>query len=146
IRASTHYRYEVNVKKHLIPGIGRYKLSELRPEHLVALYAAKRKQGLAPRTVKYLHTTIRKALDLAFEWRAISWNVAAAVKAPKVPRVEIAPPTAEQVAHLLDAAEAHGDRLAPLWTVAAFTGCREGELLGLKWQDVDFATGTLSVR
>jgi hypothetical protein len=48
IRGSSHYRHEVNVRKHLIPAIGRSRLAELRPEHLAALYASKRKAGTAP--------------------------------------------------------------------------------------------------
>lgn len=146
VRESTHYRYRVNVEKHLVPTIGRYKLVDLRPEHLVALYAAKRKEGLAPRTVKYLHTTMRKALAVAVKWGAVRRNVAAVVDPPRVPRVEIAPPTPVQVAHLLESAETYGDRFAPLWTVAVYSGCREGELLGLKWEDVDLATGTINIR
>jgi integrase len=146
IRRSTYLRYETNVRMHLVPALGRHKLADLGPEHLVALYAAKRKEGLAPRTVKYLHATMRRALALGVKWGSVSRNVAAAVDPPKVPRVEITPPSAEQVARLLDTAEANGDRLAPLWTVAAFTGCREGELLGLRWEDLDPAAGTLSIR
>jgi integrase len=146
IRPSSHYRYRVNVEKHLIPAIGRCKLGELRPEHLVGLYAAKRKEGLAPRTVKYMHTTIRKALALAVKWGAVPRNVAADLDAPKVPRVEIRPPTAAEVARLLETANAHGDRFAPLWTVAAYSGCREGELLGLRWGDVELDAGTIQIR
>ena len=146
IRPSTLYRYRVIVNNHLVPTIGRYKLADLRPEHLVQLYAEKRKAGLAPRTVKYLHTTIRKALTLAVEWGALPRNVAAVVKAPKVPRVEIKPPSATEVARLLETAEACGDRLAPLWAVMVYSGCREGELLGLRWDDVDLDNGTIRIR
>ena len=112
IRPSSYYRYQVNVEKHLVPDVGRHKLTDLRPEHLVSLYTAKRKEGLAPRTVKYMHTTIRKALAMAVEWGAVPRNVATVVKAPKVPRVEIVPPTTAEVARLLETANTHGDRLA----------------------------------
>ncbi len=146
IRPSTLARYRVNVNNHLIPALGHHKLTALKPEHLVALYAQKRKNGLAPRTVKYLHTTIKLALAMALKWGAIPRNVATVVDPPKVPRSEITPPTPEQVGHLLDTADARGDRFAPLWTVAVYSGFREGELLGMKWDDVDFAAGTISAR
>ena len=64
IRPSTVYRYRVIVQKHLGPTIGRHKMIDLRAEHLSTLYAAKRKEGLKARTVRYVHTTIRKALAL----------------------------------------------------------------------------------
>ena len=146
MRPSSHYRYRVNVEKHLAPTLGRHKLADLRPEHLVALYAAKRKAGLAPRTVKYMHTTIRKALAMAVEWGAVPRNAAAVVKAPQVPRAEIKPPSSAEVARLLETADAHGDRLAPLWAVMVYSGCREGELLGLRWDDVDLDSGVITIR
>lgn len=157
IRPSTHYRYRVIVDNHLIPTMGRHKLAELRPEHVVGMLAtlrAKTKQNaegddeaaLSPRSVKYAFTTIRKALALAVEWGSVPRNVAAVVKAPRVPKVEIRPPSAAEVRTLIDAAEASGSRFAPFWTVAAHSGAREGELLGLQWRDVDLDAGTISIR
>src|SRR4051794_12643605 len=157
VRPSTLYRYRVNVEKHLIPTIGRHKLAELRPEHIVAMLATlrtKEKQNadgevdtaLAPRTVKYAFTTIRKALALAVEWESVPRNVAAVVKAPRVPRVEIKPPTPAEIKRLIDASESSGNRLTTFWTVAVHSGAREGELLGLFWSDVDFERATISVR
>lgn len=102
--------------------------------------------GYSPRTVKYMHTTIRKALDMAVEWGTVPRNVARAVRSPRVPRVEITPPNPEEVSRLLDSAEAHGDPLVGLWTTMVYSGCREGELLGLRWSDVDLDAGTLAIR
>jgi integrase len=157
IRPSTLYRYRVNVEKHLIPTIGRHKLAELRPEHIVGMLATLRAKerenangeaeaALAPRTVKYAFTTIRKALAMAVEWGAVNRNVAAAVKAPRVPKVEIHPPSPAEVRQLIDAAEASGSRFAPFWTVAVRSGARVGELLALQWRDVNLGTGTISIR
>jgi integrase len=63
-----------------------------------------------------------------------------------VPKRDITPPSGEQIERLLDTASAGKDRFGPLWTVAVYSGCREGELLSLKWRDVDFQAGTLSIR
>jgi integrase len=157
IRPSTLYRYGVNVEKHLIPIIGRHKLSELRPEHIVGMLAtlrAKEKENadgeveaaLAPRTVKYAFTTIRKALAMAVEWGVVPRNVAAVVKAPRVPKVEIHPPSPAEVRQLIDAAEASGSRFAPFWMVAVRSGARVGELLALQWRDANLSAGTISIR
>ena len=73
-------------------------------------------------------------------------NVCDRVEPPKVPHHEIRPPTPEELGRLLDAAEAAADRLAALWTVAVYSGCRQGELLRLHWSDLDLDRGTLSVR
>jgi len=157
VRPSTLYRYRVNVEKHLIPTIGRYKLAELRPEHIVGMLATMRAKQTtnadgvaeptyAPRTVKYAFTTIRKALAMAVEWGVVPRNVAAVVKAPRVPKSEIHPPTPAEVRKLIEATEASGSRFAPLWIVAAHSGAREGELLGLQWRDVSFEAGTISIR
>ena len=70
----------------------------------------------------------------------------ARVDAPRFVRTEVKPLTAEQTTHLLDVAETAADPLRALWTVAAYTGMRKGELLGLTWADVDFETCKISVR
>jgi integrase len=146
VRSSTHARHQINVTKHLAPALGRHKLTGLRPEHVVDLYAAKRRAGLAPRSIKNLHTTLRKALGAAVTWRVVSQNVAAHVQPPRAPRTEMQPPKPEALVQLLERAAAAGDRFAPLWTVAVCSGCRRGELLGLKWEDVDFDAGTIAIR
>ena len=69
-----------------------------------------------------------------------------AVEKPRVPRHEIRPPEPAELVRLVEAAEAAGDRLALLWALAIYSGCRQGELLGLTWSDVDLDRGTLSVR
>lgn len=80
----------------------------------------------------------------AVKWGYVTRNVAGAVDPPSVPRQEIRALTPEQVARLLDTAR--GDALEALWTVAVYSGCREGELLGLQWADVDWNDSTIAVR
>jgi integrase len=163
------FRHRDNVRRHLIPLIGRHRLSTLKPEHIDSMLAAIRtgetlklaaatmakKQGrgkrtepaaLSPRTVKYCYTTIRKALDKAVAWGAVPRNVARAVDRPQVPRTEVVALSPGEVETLLTSARDAGDRLAPLYIVAVVSGCRKGELLGLTWDDVDLATGRISVK
>ena len=131
----------------MTPLIGRHKLAELRPEHLVTMFATLRatthtrgpsgtRRTLSPRTIKYCFTTIRKALDAALRNGGVPRNVARVIHAPTIPRVEIVAHRADDMGRVLDTFDASGDRLAPLYTLAVFTGCRRGELLGLKWDDI----------
>ena len=140
----TYERYEQICRIHLIPALGHMKLKNLSPAHARALYRQKLDNGLSPRTVEYIHTTLHKALKQAVMDGLIPRNVTDAVKAPRGTKNEIHPLTLEEVQALLKAA--HGDRLEALYLLAVTAGLREGELLGLKWEDIDFTIGTLSVR
>jgi integrase len=99
---------------------------------------------LAPRTVRYVHTTLSKALKDALADGLIPRNAASAVKPPKLTKKEISSLSPEQAGAFLDTAR--GDRFEALYVLAITAGLREGELLGLKWADVDLESGTLSVR
>lgn len=146
VRPKTWDRYGEYVRLHLTPTLGKTKLSALRPEALLKLYATKQEAGLSPRTVHHLHTVLHSALAQAVRWGYLHRNVADAVDPPAVPRREMRPPTPAEVAQFLDAVTAADDRLAALWIVAAYSGCREGELLGLQWQDVDLDRASVTIR
>jgi integrase len=143
VRPKTHKRYGEIVRLHLAPGLGRHRLSALRPDHVQQFYESKMASALAPRTVHHCHAVLHRALEQAVRWGYVPRNVCDAVAPPSVPYRELEPPKPAQLGQLLDAA---GDRLAALWTVAIYSACRQGELLGLQWRDVDLDTGRLSVR
>jgi integrase len=144
VRQRTYERYEQIVRVHIKPALGRVKLSALTPAHVRALYREKLGAGLAPRTVRYIHVTLNKALKQAVADGMIPRNAASSVKAPKPKREEIRPLDREQVRVFFDAV--NGERLEPLYVLAVTAGLRKGELLGLKWEDLDCETGTLQVR
>ncbi|MGH2407135.1 MAG: tyrosine-type recombinase/integrase [Candidatus Limnocylindrales bacterium] len=144
LRASTYDSYDDIVRLHLIPGLGRIPLARLSPADVQGLLNAKLASGLSPRRVQYLHAVLRRALVIAERWGLVSRNVAKLVDPPRVPRHEIAPLTPEQARHLIDSA-AH-DRYRALYVIALGTGLRQGELLGLRWRDVDLEAGRLQVR
>jgi integrase len=146
VRQRTWERYESIVRVHINPALGAAKLQALIPNHLRALYRDKLDAGLAPRTVNYIHVTLHKALKDAVSDGLVPKNVAAGVKSPRPGKPEIHPLTREQARTLLDAASNEGDRFEALYTVALHCGLREGELLGLRWEDLDLEAGTLSVR
>ena len=134
------------VRSHLIPALGHVKVKALTPAYVQGLYSSKLDSGLSPRTVQLIHTTLHKALKQAVRWGLVPRNVTEAVQAPrpaKNTKREMHPLTAGQARDLLEAVR--GDRLEALYVLAITTGLREGELLGLHWQDVDLGSGTLSV-
>lgn len=120
------------------------KLSKLTPAHVRGLYRDKLDAGLSNRTVRYVHTTLNKALSQAVADGMIPRNVCGAVKAPQPRKAEIRPLDREQVRTLLDTVS--GDRLEALYTAAVTAGLRQGELLALRWEDVDLDAGKLQVR
>ncbi len=144
VRETTYRRYEELARLHIKPTLGRLKLKALTPGHVRGLYREKLDAGLAPRTVNYIHRTLYKALKQAAADGLVPRNVASVVKAPRPAKKEIHPLDCAQVKALFEAAR--GDRLEALYVVAVTTGLREGELLGLKWKDVNLEAGTLSVR
>src|SRR5918994_4706167 len=144
VRRSTFAQYKSVVNRHLIPALGRLKLKSITPAHARSLYREKLDCGLSPRTVQYIHVTLHKALKQAVMDGLIPRNIADAVKAPQVHKKEVNPLIPAEVAALLSAAS--GDRLEALYVTAVHTGLRRGELLGLKWSDIDLDARTLSVQ
>ncbi len=147
VRQRTYERYESIVRVHIKPEIGRVKLKALTPAHVRALYRQKLDSGLSPRTVNYIHVTLHKALSQAVSDGLVQRN-AAQVKAPRPEKPEIRPLSSEEARKLIETAYKVEDRYAALYLVALHTGMREGELLGLRWEDLDLdATApTLQVR
>lgn len=144
VRESTFERYEYAIRPHLKPALGRIKLKSLNPAHVRTLYREKLDAGLAPATVQKLHVVLHKALDQAVADGLIPRNATDAVKVPRIDREEINPLNAEEANRLIEAA--HGDRLEALYVLAVHTGLRKGELLALKWDDLDLEAGLLRVR
>lgn len=154
VRQRTYERYESIVRVHIKPAIGRVKLKALTPAHARALYRQKLDgdpergvKALSPRTVNYIHVTLHKALSQAVSDGLVQRN-AAQVKAPRPEKPEIKPLSPEQARKLIRTANEAGARYAALYVLALHTGLREGELLGLRWDDLDLdaATPTLQVR
>lgn len=140
---ATYRAYAYVSRTHLIPALGHVQLAKLTPQHVQAMLRAKREAGLSPISVKQLRDVLRNALNQAVKWGFIARNVALLVEPPKVEQRDITTLTPDQGQQLLDAAK--GDRLEALYRVALSLGLREGEALGLRWQDVDLEKGTLRI-
>lgn len=136
--------YRVAVYHHLIPGLGAHRLEKLEPEHLERFYRKMQANGSSAGTAHQAHRTVRTALNEAVRRRHLSINPASIAKAPKVEEEEVEPYSLDEVQRLL--AEATKVRNTARWVIALALGLRQGEVLGLKWEDVDFEVGVILVR
>lgn len=144
VRVSTLRRYEMDIRNHLLPQLGKRRLRDVRPNDLADLYNRKLSEGLSATSVRHLHAVIRRALNVAMRWQLVSVNVATLVEPPSVTSREVVPLTASQAKDLLTAAK--GTTNEARWAVGLALGLRQGEVLGLQWADIDFDGGVLRVQ
>lgn len=151
VRATTAYRYSWFVDRYINPAIGDVPLRRLRADHLDEFYeqlattAGRQGTGLAPKTVHEVHMIVRAALDLAVRRQLLDHNVAHATHARRTrkSRVRARAWTAQELAQFLRAARSQ--RLYPALHLTAYTGMRRGEVVGLKWSDLDRTAKRLSI-
>ncbi len=144
VKQRTFENYAYVVRLHLAPALGHVKLKALSPAHVQGLYRSKLISGLSRRTVQLIHTTLHKALKQAVRWGLVPRNVTEAVTSPRPTKKEIHPLIPREARTLLDAAK--GERFEALYVLAVTAGLRRGELLGLRWTDVDLERGYVQVR
>jgi len=144
LHPTTSIQYEGIIRLHLIPVLGHLKLKDLRTDQIQALYNAETERGTSPRMVQYIHTVLRRALNIALRWGLIGRNPALLFTLPKLKRKEMKTLNDSQVRVFLSAAK--GLRHEALFWMAVFTGLREGELFGLKWFDLDWGKKHLRVQ
>ncbi len=155
LRRSTFDSYRRNIDLHVIPVLGRVPLQKLTPEDLDGLYAHLltngrrdgKAGGLSVKTVRLVHLVLHKALADATRKGSVTRNVAAVCDPPKLSSAksrEIKAWNAEQLRAFLD--QVRDNRAYPALLLAAHTGMRRGEILGLRWEDVHIDDARLSVR
>ena len=129
---------------HLKPGVGAKRVDKLSPKDVRSILREKLDAGLSPVRVRRIRLTLKMALDEAVRMRYVRQNVAAETRAPKLDNPEMDILTIEQVKALIRAAR--GDKLECVYVLAATCGLRQGEVLALRYEDIDFDMGTLRVR
>ncbi|MGW1012723.1 tyrosine-type recombinase/integrase [Streptomyces termitum] len=168
LRENTHTRYAACVRLHIIPGLGTKKVARLTAKDVRTFLDRLRttcqccaqgldtertrccaigeccQKRLTALTVTYVHSVLKSALEHAVREDELPRNVARNVKTTTHQPRRFRPLTAAEARQLLDAART--DRLNALYELALRTGLRKGELLGLRWEDLDLATGTASIR
>ena len=146
VKPLTLSTYESKTRTHIIPALGKIKLSEINSTHLQKFCnTLSREKKLSPKSVILIMSIISKALTQAVELKYIAYNPAAAVKLPRMQKREIVPLSEKEIAAFLSVIE-EGEPLAKLFTVTLFTGMREGEICGLSWDAVDFKNNTITVK
>jgi integrase len=139
----TFTRYEQLLRKHVCARLGSVPIQRLRAVDLQAVYAAMAADGLADRTRLHTHRVLHRMLRHATQWGVVQRNVASLVDAPVVQANEIEILTAAQVQKVLQTLR--GRSLYPIAIVALGTGMRRGELLALRWRDVDLDGAKLRI-
>jgi len=144
VKPSTLRRYKDLSRLHIVPVLGSKKIAKLTPIDIHTLHNDRLAAGLSQTSVRHVHSLLHRMLSDAVRWGVLIRNVTDAVQAPKRSTPESLTWNPEQVDLFLKTAADEGDET--LWVVALFTGMRRGELLGLKWADVDFTSPSISVR
>ncbi|GIG57754.1 site-specific integrase [Longispora fulva] len=144
VRQNTIAGYRVAVRVHLIPGLGKHRLDKLTAEHIEKLYRKMQDNGSAPATAHQVHRTLRTALNQAVRRGYLPRNPVLLATAPQLDDEEIEPYSIEEAQRLL--AKAAEDRNGTRWAFALALGLRQGEALGLQWDDVDLDKGEIRIR
>ncbi|MCD5402021.1 site-specific integrase [candidate division NPL-UPA2 bacterium] len=143
VKQKTLDSYKNTIYNHIIPEIGPIHLKKLRPLHVQSLLSSKQKTGradgkeggLSNTSIRYIHVIIKLALSHAVKWELVPRNIADMVLSPKIQNAQIQYWTKEETRKFLKTIKEH--RLYPLYLLAITTGMRRGEILGLRWQDIN---------
>lgn len=144
VKPLTQHNYAKEVKKHIKPALGKIRLDALNTHAIQRFCNQLTRSGLAPKTVKNIHGILHSALEQAVVVGFLRANPARGCKLPRISRPEINPLEPEQIKRMLQ--EAQKDDYCNVFVTAMFTGMRQGELLGLSWDCVDFKNGTITVK
>jgi integrase len=143
VRPRTWRRYAEYVRIHITPTLGQVNLGSLHAKHLQLLYAERMRAGLSATSIRHLHRTLHGALSQAQQWGLINANVTSHVNLPRGEPLEVQPLSPQEAEKFLIAVR--GNRFEALYTLAITTGMRQGELLGLRWRDVDLERRSIRV-
>lgn len=143
IKPKTFEQYETILRIYAMPTIGDIKVLNLKPEHLQKIYNNMYENGISARTVHILNTVLHGALKQAVKNNLASRNVTEAVSLPKAKTKEMRVLTLEEQKKFMKVLSA--DRMGNMYLFGLFTGLRRGELLALKWSDIDTERNVIRV-
>ncbi len=142
IRISTYVKYKKLIR-YIVADLGEVWLQKLTPEQVQRFYAKKRQDGLSSKTIHEIHGVLHLALKHAVRWNYVSRNVCDLIDSPRVVSRKGTPLTVEQAKKFLESIRGH--RLELIVLTAIVTGMRRGEILALRWSDIDLERHVLSV-
>lgn len=145
LKQNTFETYEYSIKKHIVPYFEekKLKLKDITPQHIQKLYKLKLDNGLSPNTVLKIHANIHKSLDYALKNNLIAYNPSDRVTLPKKQKYKGKMYSVAEVQTLFSVII--GDPIEPAVVLASILGLRRSEVLGLKWDVVDFNSGCISI-
>ena len=149
VKPFTAVSYKAKIKNHIKPAIGAVRLESLDTATIQRFYNSLSKGsgergGLSPKSIKDLHGTLHKALQQAVSNGLIRFNPSDACVLPRAEKPEMRPLDEQEIKAFIEAIKGH--EFETLYTVALFTGMRQGEVLGLSWDCVDFSAGTILIK
>jgi integrase len=142
---ATTDRYRVAIK-HVDPAIGPMRVSRLRPHHIEDFYSALVTEGQSGSSIRKIHWALRQSLAWAHRRGYVSMIATDRIELPRLGAREMAPPSSDDVRTVLEHLLATDPDWGTLVAVIAWTGCRRGEVAGLRWEDVDLEQGNLLIR
>jgi len=143
VRPKTLVGYQSVLDCHIRPALGSRPLSKITPLEVQQAFQAMQEKGLSARTIEYARMILKQAFKQAIQWRLLTFNPCDGVPIPRRERREMQALSPEQARRFL--AVVRGTRYGALFELALTTGLRPSEYLALKWEDIDFERGTLSV-
>ncbi len=148
VRPRTVEAYDCQIRNHIIPALGAIRLEALAPHTVQGFYNSlgqprRDKTSLSPKSIKNIHGILHRALQQAVANGYIRSNPADACTLPRVEKKELKPLDENDITQFMEAIKGH--RYETVFLVTLFTGMREGEVLGLTWDCVDFTRGTITV-
>ncbi len=144
VRPNTLAAYAMYVDRYLVPDLGKRKLGRLSAREVRLYLDSLRRRGVGVRSIRYVHATLRAALEDAMREELLEKNVAKLVRPPTAAKSERVPLTIDEIRCLFKSTR--DDRLHAMFVVLALLGLRRSEALGLRWDDVDLVAGTMQVR
>ena len=142
VKPSSHEDYKQVVENHLKPFFKKKRLSAITPILVQDFLSHLEEKDISPATRRKIYRYLKVIVHHAQSLEMINKDPTMSIRSPRVERKEMACLTADEVSKLLEAAD---DQIMPLLAVACFAGLRQGEILGLKWGDVDFVHGNIRV-
>ena len=144
IEPNTHRDYSGLIKRYIIPYIGDKKMSSVKPYDIEQLYLSLQRQNIGIRTIHYTHAVLRSAFEHAVFHQFMPYNPCRGVRLPKYYKEEMKILDSNEIKKFLGAAKS--SRYSVLYHLALVTGMRQGELLGLSWNNVDLNSGIIGLR